>query len=392
MNILYFCNVNRLIPTEVGVMKKILAQIRVMNRNGFNVFLAAPDNPFVYSVTNSNGQELLQLATKGMRGMRKRGREMKVVSRFIKENNIDVVYSRYGFSFDFFLFYRFLHKQGISVLVEIPTYPISQKWLNVKHNLKQKNYLTALKQMYNVAIGSTGIPFFRFCVDRIVNNNGYERIWGIPVLQISNGIDIADIPERKHKYKKGDDIRLLAVANVAPWHGYDRLIQGLKIYYKENPFRRVYFDLIGPGLEIESLKKFVKKENLDKYVFFHGTVIGEELDNYFDNADLGVSVLGVHRNKMERCDSLKSREYCARKLPFITEEAEVQYKNKPYTLCVQSDDSPINVHAIIAFYDKITSNSSLLNDMYLYARNECSWDFAFKPVVDYLSNVSDLEI
>ena len=231
-----------------------------------------------------------------------------------------------------------------------------------------------------------GIPFFKKCIDRIVNNNGFDVIWNIPVLKITNGIDVSIIPDKPRVYHKDTKvIRIMSVANVANWHGFDRLIYGLSGYYKTQRNIIVKIEIAGPGQEVELLKNLAKKLKVDKYISFLGPVVGEELDELFDRSDIGISVLGVHRVNMRECDSLKAREFCARRLPFLTEEAESQYVGKPFVRIVPSDESPINILEILSFYNSIVEHPDYLDIMREFAETECDWKNAFKNVVDYIN-------
>lgn len=392
MRVLYFCNVFRFIPSEAGVMKKILAQCRVLTKAGNEVFLACPDDyNGIYRVSTLDGDSLSSFDVSRAPKLRKDSSLLTFIHDFILKNKIDVLYSRYSnYSILASGFYRKLRKRGINVLLEIPTYPISQRWTSIVQNMKLGRLLVALRQIYNATIGSMGILFFKHSVNRIVNNNGYECIWGVPTLPITNGVDVSSIPQRTHTYsEKPRQIVLLAVANVAHWHGYDRILLGLYEYYLQNPDVLVRFRIVGPGEEIQHLKKMSAKLGVEEYVEFLGTKIGSELDSVFNTADIGVSVLGVHRNNMVKCDSLKSREYCARCLPFITESIESQYNGLPFVLCLPCDESPIDINRIVAFYHNLLSISDLRSEMNRFAYKYCDWSVAFLPVVHYLSFCSD---
>ena len=43
------------------------------------------------------------------------------------------------------------------------------------------------------------------------------------------------------------EIRLVAVAGLAKWHGYDRLLEGLGEYYRTDVERKVIFHIVGEG-------------------------------------------------------------------------------------------------------------------------------------------------
>ena len=50
------------------------------------------------------------------------------------------------------------------------------------------------------------------------------------------------------KYRKKDGtIVLLAVATLAKWHGYERVIKGLYNYYADGGERNIIFNIVGNG-------------------------------------------------------------------------------------------------------------------------------------------------
>ena len=59
-------------------------------------------------------------------------------------------------------------------------------------------------------------------------------------------------------------------------------------YYKNNPKREVYYNCIGDGPELENLKKLARELNLEKYVIFHGTKVGDELEEIVDTFDVAI--------------------------------------------------------------------------------------------------------
>lgn len=385
MKILYFCNVNMSIPLEAGVYKKIQAQCKVLRNDGHDVKIACPFGETGFVVINENNSIIYEIDVKGRKYYARDSKIFKEIIKYISNNSIEFVYTRYGkYTYDSYRFYNELKKNGIEVILEIPTYPISQRWSSFKQSLKARKFILAIKQLLNNTYGSLGIFLYKKCISRIVNNNGFDEIWGIPVIPIQNGIDVASIPHRKHVYVFKKELTIMSVANVNPWHGFDRLIKGLYEYYLTNPEIKVIFEIVGPGTEIELLRSLAKKLNVKKYVVFHGTVVGKELDEIFERADIGVAILGVHRNNMKVYDCLKSREFCARKLPFITQDAEVHFQGKRFVLSVPNDESPIDIKNIISFYEKMISDPSILDEMYEFANEKCDWSFTFMNVRNYL--------
>ena len=64
---------------------------------------------------------------------------------------------------------------------------------------------------------------------------------------IPNGISLKSIRPISKKDAVGDEFHIVGLANVSRWHGYDRIIEGLKEY---SGTVRVYFHIVGDGEEI----------------------------------------------------------------------------------------------------------------------------------------------
>lgn len=384
MNILYFCNVNCSLPLETGVYKKVQSQCKVLRMDGHDVKLGCFEGENKFVVLNKDNSIVLEIDVSNLKNYARDRYVFSEVKRYILNNSVKCIYTRYSrYSLDSYKFYNDLKKQNVDIILEIPTYPMSQRWSSFSQSLKNKKYSVAIKQLINNTYGAFGIYFFKRCISRIVNNNGFNEIWGIPVIQIQNGIDVNSIPKRTHSYICKDSITIMTVANINPWHGFDRLIKGLHEYYQLQPNIQVTFEIVGPGAEVDFLRALAKNMNVDKYVTFHGVVVGKDLDEIFERADIGVAILGIHRNNMSIIDCLKSREFCARKLPFITQDAEVHFKDKRFALSVPSNETPINIKDVIKLYESVCFNLDILDEMYDFAKEKCDWTYTFKNVREY---------
>ena len=87
--------------------------------------------------------------------------------------------------------------------------------------------------------------------------------------------------------------------------------------------------------------------------------------------------------------SLKSREYCAKGLPFITEcKMDFLSSDCPYVLTVPYDESDINILDIISFYDNLYTKKSpieLAQEIREYAYKHCDMHVTMKPVIDFIN-------
>jgi glycosyltransferase involved in cell wall biosynthesis len=390
MNVIYYSNVYLNLNKQPGVMKKISCQIKVLENAGLTVYHACPYDNEKFVIVDKNKKILSTRDIRGLRDVRKDLASNECVENFILDNNVNALYVRNGnFSLLMQRFYKKMKNRNISVILEIPTYPLTQRITNIKQCLRLRDYKTALSYLYHMTLGSIGIPLMKYSLSKIVTYNGFDAIWGVETLKIPNAVDVNSMPPHLIRKLRNNELHLIAVANVAKWHGYDRIIKSMYDFNKSNKKGiAIFFDIIGPGSEVLELKKLVKELGLEERVFFRGLVLGEELNYYFDHADVAVSVLGCHRDGMNYYDSLKSREYSARCIPFITTCAERDYVDLDFVYSVPNDESLIDMNNVIDFYDKICEGNTT-ERMRQFALEKCDWSKAFKPVCDYIKRSNE---
>lgn len=266
----------------------------------------------------------------------------------------------------------------LRLIMEIPTYPFAWE-STVKQSLKRK---------VSYAIGNYLLHFF---LDRIVligQEQAIPYLYGVPVLHAKNGVDYEDITLRMNR-KKDNEIHMIAVSGCYFWHGYDRLIKGLSNYYRNDSVKQqVYFHLVGEGKCLEEYKKLAVESNLfDKYVFFHGRLVGQELDEVYNMCDVAIDCLGCHRKQLYYVSSLKVREYAAKGMPMVTSTiVDINCEElSDYILELPPDESDIDVKKIIDFTESIyvsTENpESVIRETF---RPYCEWKYSFESVVEYI--------
>src|SRR5690606_24442717 len=190
-------------------------------------------------------------------------------------------------------------------------------------------------------------------------------------LKIGNGINIDDrIPLVKNVWPD-DSLRLIAVAQFASWHGYDRLINALAALKEKYGFERVRLTLVGDGDELLSLKKLVETLGLRSQVSFSGMLRGDELDRAFEGAHIGISSLGLYRKGLNEASDLKTREYMARGLPVIGVGKDPDFEeDSPFRFVVPNDDS---VESLVEFLYTVNERAlPLPQDVRRFAENHLS--------------------
>lgn len=358
----------------LGIKKKIIAQVNALNQLGYKVDLAFPSNNNLH-IQNETSVRLLPVK-KGLTNYRYSMK--RVLKKHIEKTTYDNVYIRFPGSVDPYLYntIKYLHKKGMKIYLEIPTYPIGGELISFLDNLKaQKKYIEFLLRGMVYLMHKILSRKLKEYILKVVTFMPYNEVWGTPTISIDNGVDFNNIKQVQKVSKQNNDIILLGVANVSKWHGYDRVIKGMKNYYENNdePIL-VKFMIVGEGEENRYLKNLVRDYKLDNYVEFLGVKDGVELNELYNSSELAISSLGMHRIGVLKGSTIKTKEYCALGIPFIYGYIEREIdKDFKYALKVDSNDSPIDINEVLGFYSTISLNPNYSKEMHDFAREKYDW-------------------
>jgi hypothetical protein len=262
------------------------------------------------------------------------------------------------------------------IVYEVPTYPYDKEHITIKAKI-------------NLFIDIIFRVRLRKYVDRITTVSDDDIIFGIPTIKIYNGICCSDIQVRTSG-TISQNINIICVAQFMFWHGYERLINGIYQYYKQETSYNVYVHFIGEGPELNSYKNLTQQYCLSGYITFYGSLYGEKLTNIFNLADIAVCSLGAHRIGITLGSFLKSREYLARGLPIISSTIiDILPNDFKYCLYVPEDESPININYVIDYYlnlIKIQSLQEIIDNIRTFAEENCDISKTMRLVTEYFLN------
>lgn len=269
-------------------------------------------------------------------------------------------------------------KPNIKILLEIPTYPYLDEFnglVKLDIELKEKRWTKKLAKY----------------IDRVITYSDDKEIFGIQCINISNAYEFKQLSFSREE-SEDQTIHLIGVATLCFYHGYDRLIEGLKEYNQKTEQKtKVVFNLIGDGPVLSEYQKIVKDYNLEKIVTLSGRKKMSELDDYYKKANIGVDSLARHRSGVTYNSSLKGKEYLAKGLPIISGvKTDLDDKEIPFYYRVPNDDTPIDILKMVDWYQNLTNNKSrnqLSEEIYQYGESNFSFSVTFSPVIDYLKGV-----
>lgn len=368
-------------PTDIvkynGVAKKILSQIKALKENNIDIelcYINIEKEDIVRKIYKKN-ISLESYCYKKNKILKKIILNMyvyfyKKLKEYILKNNIEFVYIRYIYSgnYKFIKFLKILKRNGIKIILEIPTYPYDKELSSMgvmgRIKLLQDKYYR--NQLKNYA-------------DKIVTYSEDKNIYGISCINISNGIDLEEITLINKKKK--ESINFISVSTCFFWHGIDRFLYSLLQYRKNGGKEKIKFHIVGEGSETPKLKKIIEENiELQDIVIFHGFKSGEELDEIYNNSDIALGSLGFHRINLEKGSTLKMREYCAKGIPFVVGYDDTSFsKDLPFYYQVFNDESLLDIEKIIEWYKNLKITPEKIRK---YAEDNLTWDKQMKKIIN----------
>lgn len=348
-----------------GITKKMTSQINSLKKLSENVLFIASIEKDVYIFESGFKKKLFN--KKSIYFVNNYIAQKKISDIFLNRD-IKLLYLRHNIASKATIkLLKQAKKHGVKCLVEIPTYPYDNElksgWKNkllmkidVKNRKKYKKY-----------------------VDYIVTFSNDEEIWGIPCINISNGIDL-DTTKLIEKVEN-DILTFSSVSICAEWHGIDRFLIAIEDYMTKNHSTKIKFNIVGEGSETAKLKKIVdKSDNLKSVVIFHGFKSGEELDVIYNETDIAVGSLGRHRNGLASLKTLKNREYAAKGIPMLYSEIDCDFEKQDFVYKVTPDEGLIDLEDVIKWYQALEIHPKEIRE---YAM-QFSWDIQMQNILDKL--------
>lgn len=335
-----------------GANAKVLSQCRAFSQYGYQVDLIGRQGMDTVLMQNETVSKRLwtgHMAIKNtrIRNLAAKQRQIQAIRKYIRGKRYSACYIRYDFADPGFL--RLLKDiRGVCpcIVLELPTYPYEGE--------NQEGILSKAKLLIDGYAREKMHKYVQFIVTFYP---GYERLFGIPVQVVPNGFDFSTMNPVKSPLPQ-DAIHLMAVSSMRQWHGYERFIEGLRIYYQEGEKNRrnLVLHLVGNGREYGKYKGLVERYGLQSHVILEGAMHGEKLDALYEKCAIGIDSLARHRSGIHVLSSLKSREYGAKGLPIINScKIDIIEEDFPYFMEVPADESPIEISDVVNFYDRCFS-------------------------------------
>jgi len=284
------------------------------------------------------------------------------------------------------------HFKHSAVIMEIPTYPLAGEWATRLHDLgKTRNFVRAIQLIVQILVHTFTRWRLKKYVDCLVCiGNAPEKLWGMKVFHMANGYSVEDETPLPQREASDTSLNLVCVASLQNHHGLDRLIRGMAVYQPRPEQPAVHLDVVGEGPELQNLKSLVEECGLQSQVTFHGFKSGAELRAIYENSDIGVASLGLHRIGCTTASVLKGREYCSLGLPYVYAYFDPAFDTDlPFCLRLESSEEPIDIENVVQFWTSLKSNGGMRTLARHYAEEHLTWTSIFRPVLSHIQLLPD---
>ncbi len=375
-----------------GISKKIHYQVKGLRENGHDVRLCYYDFSPEGHRCRYVDDAILKDYGKGKWAAIRQRLDYDCIADYCIKESIQLVYARCFQNANPWLtqFFKKLRQAGIHAVTEIPTYPYDQEFKTF--SFKQRIELK-IDQLFRNNL-------YRY-MDAMVTFSDAKEIFGQRTINISNGVDFDSIPLHNFHLSSTSEatssittfnsqLHLIGVAEVHPWHAFDRVIAGIGEYVSQkqtanNQQLDIYFHIVGgvhPYHMEHDFQPLIEKYGIQDKIIFHGTLFGQELDNVFNQCQFAIGSLGRHRSGITAIKTLKNREYATRGLPFIYSEQDSDFDSQPYVLKAPADESPINIQKIVDFMKDFSMKPEAIRKTV----EPLQWKYQMQKVVDTVFN------
>ena len=367
----------------VGVVRKIKWQAEAFRKLGYEVTYSLWNDLDYRFVTGGEAESYAVAPGSGLMH-----RFSQTAEAYLASHSFDVLYIRLDrVSADTVAICKTARARGVgTIIIEFPNYPYLRDYVHSADGVRSvsRRIFTRAKVLAAAAADRLAAPRLKGLVDAVaLIGNPAGSYFGIRAVNISNGVDVDALQPVPPKTNE-EEIVLAGVAGTLWWQAYDRVLEGMHTYKQAHPQGpRIRFILVGgDAKEMPGFLALVHRLGLDGDVECPGFKTGAELDAVYARADLGVSTLGCYRRGLQSCSSLKTREYCARGLPFLhTCEDSIKNEKVDFALRIPNDPSPVDMEAVVRFVRDCRKNGGLAREEREFARKHYDWKNIMKQVL-----------
>ncbi|MFT3947233.1 MAG: glycosyltransferase family 4 protein [Agriterribacter sp.] len=369
---LYFGN------PQSGINKKVISQVQGLRDSNIDAELIFLGNKGADEVFEQDFIKFLPTKTPPYKSFfdklqAVRSLRMSYEKLFFEGDDKEVIYLR-GY-LPAFWFYKAVKKTRKKVILELPSNPFGEA-------LSRKSYIYYLSLcLYHKPILKNLDLLIGTTTDLLYTNFNPEK-YKVAKMVIGNGVNVNAMPLRKRETDlSGPEFNFTCVAELSPPHGIDRILRGLSEYKGKDI---INLHIVGKGALLGSLKQLTEELKL-KNVTFHGFLSGDKLNEIFEETDLALAPLAIHRSDVTTNSSIKAREYSARGIPFAISGMDEEFpEGTSFVYHIESNETSVDVEAFIDFMKKVIKMPGYKEEMREYAVQNLSWDIKMKKLAEFI--------
>lgn len=260
--------------------------------------------------------------------------------------------------------------KNIPIVYEIPTYPLdtgNSIPYKIRDFIEMSRYKAINKYikltLVNLIDESVSIPDNWYIFHNALDIDNYYKT-GCPILT--------------------NTIKFIIIANISEYHHYERIIQAINNY---SGSYIIQLTIVSPeSTAYSDLKKLVYSLGLESKITFNGSLPLNRIQNIAKDYHIGVAQLSTSKKGSNLVNTLKSKDYCAMGLPFISTCYDTSFeKDFPYAYVTKTMDDNINLNEIIDWYLNIRTNVNYRDDMYNYAKKNLQYDKYARHIINELN-------
>lgn len=356
---------------SIGITKKIRAEIESLRKMGMEVWYTGYQKDAVVVFDNNNSIVLRKPYPIFISFFRSKARyywlEKTALSYLQKNARFDLGYFRLGPP-NRLLFKMFgqLKKGGAKIVAESLAY-----FPGIKYSSLGGKYIT-------YCFDKNGNRFKNY-VSYFLCEGNITELFGLPAYSMNMGVDLDHIAQH-HYQGPAYELNLISVANENTYHAYDRIIKSVHAY-QGNQIIKVHL----VGTVSDETKKTIEQLCLEEKIKLYGKKSGKELDEIYDQCNVGLGPLGQHRVGGKKDTGLKTKEYFAKGLPYIYSGDEPTVPDGyPYICQFPSDESLIDFDKVWKFYQSYANDPNVVSNMRAFAKENYSWDKIMQDALSHL--------
>nr|WP_296099754.1 glycosyltransferase [uncultured Mediterraneibacter sp.] len=290
----------------------------------------------------------------------------------IKDDSVDFIYIRHMIpSPKLIMMLKIAKNKNIKIYYEIPTYP----YFGEQFKASRKKYRAIIKIGLDVVFWPSIYKYIDKLV--IIRSSSKAKVYK-KMVQITNGVRVDNIKSKTYSIKENDVFRMVTVGTLFPYHGYDRVLKGMAACHEHIGNINVEFHVVGSSQTIDDLHKMADELGLHK-VYFHGVKTTEELNLMYEQFNVGLGCLALHRRNADIDTTLKIIEYYCRGVPVIS-SGKCPISDERFSHIVADNEEPIDIAEIYDYYCRLTDAE--LKSISEMAKKQFAWDSIMRKCIN----------